>query len=73
MISGFFSLIGDAVCNKKMSHSVTQSWQLGLKTYIMTGESNPQRRVAKDACSQEGLLVRVCDAHQVHVFFLTLS
>ena len=62
------------MCNKKMSHSVTQSWQLGLKTYIMTGESNPQRRVADDRLhSQEGLLVRVCDAHQAHVFFLTLS
>lgn len=57
-----------------MSHFITQSWPLGLKTYVVTGESDPQRRVTKGRLhSQEGLLVRVCDAHQVHVLFLTLS
>lgn len=61
----------DAVHNKNLSHSTTQPWQLGLNTYVLTGESNPQGRVSKDRLhSQEGLLEGVCDAHQVHVIFL---
>lgn len=58
------------MCNKKMSHSVTPILAIGTENYIMTGESNPQRRVEKDRLhSQESLLVGVCDAHQVHVSF----
>lgn len=43
------------------------------QTYILTGESDPEGAVAQGGLhGEEGLLVRVCDAHQPHVLFQTL-
>lgn len=43
------------------------------ETYVLAGESDPEGGVAQGGLhGEEGLLVRVCDAHQPHALCQTL-